>query len=47
LYEDARELADASLRGYGEDAAADALPPACPFTLDQILQRGWYPEAPT
>jgi hypothetical protein len=47
LYEDARELADASLREYGEDAAADALPSACPFTLDQILQRGWYPEAPT
>src|SRR5579885_1140535 len=46
LYQDARELADASLREYGEDAAADALPPACPFTLDQILQRGWYPEGP-
>ncbi len=46
LYRDARERADAALREHGEHAAADSLPDACPFTLDQVLERGWYP-APT
>jgi Domain of unknown function DUF29 len=36
LCEDARALADGALRDHGEDAAADALPETCPYSLDQI-----------
>ncbi len=46
LYEDAREAARLGLLEYGEDAAAAALPEACPYTLDQVLDRNWYPEPP-
>jgi hypothetical protein len=42
LYDRARNDAEASLRDYGEDAEADALPDACPFTLDQITG-DWLP----
>jgi uncharacterized protein DUF29 len=44
LYEDGREAAELSLHAYGEHMAAAALPLACPHTLDQVLDRGWYPE---
>ncbi|HKS87959.1 MAG TPA: DUF29 domain-containing protein [Stellaceae bacterium] len=44
LYADARELAELGLRKFGEDAAASRMPPACPYTLAQIRERGWYPE---
>lgn len=43
LYEEARENAELALKEYGEHAAAARLPPVCPFTLVQILERGWYP----
>ena len=46
LYEEARENAELALREYGEDAAATRLPAVCPYTLAQIIQRGWYPEGP-
>jgi hypothetical protein len=46
LYDDAREAARLSLLEHGEDAAAAALPKVCPYTLNQILDRSWYPEAP-
>jgi hypothetical protein len=42
LYADARGLAEGALRDYGEHAAADALPPTCPYTLDQITG-DWLP----
>jgi hypothetical protein len=42
LYEMARDDASAALRDHGEDAAADALPQACPYTLDQITG-DWLP----
>jgi hypothetical protein len=42
LYGRARQDADGSLRDHGEQAAADALPPACPYTLDQITG-DWLP----
>ena len=29
------------MRSYGEEAAADALPEACPYSLDQILLDWW------
>jgi hypothetical protein len=46
LYEEAREQARLGLREHAEDAAADALPPECPYTLGQILQWAWYPDPP-
>jgi hypothetical protein len=36
-FERARKRAATSLRKHGEDAAADALPTRCPYTLDQIV----------
>ncbi len=41
-YERARAVADRALRRHGEQAAADALPGACPYTLDQIVGE-WLP----
>ena len=46
LYEQAREQAEVALREFGESAAAESLPLTCPYTLAQILERGWYPEPP-
>ena len=46
LYEDAREAARLSLLEHDEDQAAAALPPVCPYTLDQVLDRSWYPDPP-
>jgi hypothetical protein len=43
LYADGRELADIGLRKFGENTAAAELPAACPYTVDQIRERGWYP----
>ena len=40
--ERARRRAAISLRKHGEDAAADALPETCPYTLDQITG-DWLP----
>jgi Domain of unknown function DUF29 len=42
LYDRARRNAATSLRKHGEDAAADALPATCPYTLDQITG-DWLP----
>ena len=42
FYEVARTEAAATLREYGETAAADALPQACPYSLDQITG-DWLP----
>ncbi len=42
LYADARALADGALRDHGEDAAADALPETCPYSLDQVTS-DWLP----
>ena len=41
-YGRARAAADRALRRHGEHAAADALPDACPYTLDQIAG-DWLP----
>ena len=46
LYADARKRAEASLRRYGEPGAADALPQACPYSLDDICREDWYPGRP-
>jgi len=42
FYQKARRDAAAALRDYGEPAAADALPQACTYTLDQIIS-DWLP----
>ena len=41
-YARARKRAASSLRRHGEDAAADALPETCAYTLDQITG-DWLP----
>ena len=46
LYENGRDRAELGLRSHGEMQAADNLPPDCPYTIDEILRRGWFPEPP-
>jgi hypothetical protein len=46
LYDRARDLAEIGLRKFGEDARAAQMPAECPYTLDQIRERGWYPNRP-
>jgi Domain of unknown function DUF29 len=41
LYQEIRDDTAAMLRDYGEDAAADALPTACPYSLDQVIGDWW------
>jgi hypothetical protein len=43
LYEAARKQASVDLLKYHERGAAAALPPGCPYTVEQILADGWYP----
>jgi hypothetical protein len=42
LYQDGRHRAELALRSRGEMQAADNLPRECPYTIDDILRRGWY-----
>jgi hypothetical protein len=44
LYDDARYQAELSLHEYGETDAAAHFPEACAYSLDQILERRWYPD---
>ena len=46
LYADARKRAVAGLRRHGEPDAADAMPQACPYSLDDICREDWYPDRP-
>ena len=46
LYEDGRDRAELRLRSHGEIQAADNLPTECPYTIEEILRRGWYAEPP-
>ena len=41
LYDAAREQAAEALSAHGETVT---LPEQCPWTLDQVLQRRWYPD---
>jgi hypothetical protein len=43
LWTQARRKADNALRGHGEPDAADLVPTACPYTLDDLLAYVWYP----
>ena len=44
LYDDARYQAELSFQEFGEPGAAALLPAECPYSLDQILRKRWYPE---
>ena len=44
LYEDASYDADLALQEHGEGDAAQRFPAACPYSLDEILAKRWYPE---
>jgi hypothetical protein len=46
LYADGRQRAADNLGRYGEPAAADALPQACPYSFDDICREDWYPDRP-
>jgi hypothetical protein len=46
LYADARKRAATAFRRHGEPDAADALPEACPYSLDDICREDWYPDRP-
>jgi Domain of unknown function DUF29 len=41
VYALTRRSTERKLRLYAEDAAADALPASCPYTLDQIIGDWW------
>jgi hypothetical protein len=43
LYDDARVAAGRELIDHDDAAAATALPKSCPYTLDQLLTKHWYP----
>ena len=44
LHRDGRRQAELSLRAYGEDQAANALPQSCPYSPDDIFREDWYPD---
>jgi Domain of unknown function DUF29 len=41
VYAITRRTTERKLRLYGEDAAADALPQSCPYTIEQITGDWW------
>ncbi len=42
-----RDDARAALLDHGEADAARALPEACPYRFEQLLQLDWYPQPPS
>lgn len=46
LYAEGRRRAARGLRRHGEPDAADLLPSACPWSLDEICREDWYPTPP-
>jgi hypothetical protein len=45
LYTQARRVAALGLVEHGEPGAADALPEACPYSVEQFLNEEWLPES--
>jgi hypothetical protein len=43
----ARKAAALELEEHGEPDTANTLPETLPYTLDQLLDEGWYPPTPT
>jgi len=46
LYADRRKRAAVGLRRHGEEDAAEEVPSACPWSLDDIRREDWYPTVP-
>ena len=46
VYDAARGVARRKMRFFGEQAAAERLPPARPYTLEQVLDPDWWPPEP-
>ena len=46
LYIEGRRRAARGLSRNGEPAVADTLPPASPYSLDEICREDWYPDRP-
>jgi hypothetical protein len=46
LYARATNIARQGLEKYGEADAARKFRVSCPYTLDQVLDRTWYPDPP-
>jgi hypothetical protein len=46
LYARAKDVAREGLDKYGESDTTRKFPAICPYTLDQVLDRTWYPELP-
>ena len=46
LYARARDIAEVGLVKYGETDVAAKFPTGCPYSLDQVLAIGWYPDPP-
>ncbi len=44
IYRFARKRAAVQLQRYGEHAAAQSLPDACPYAISQVLAEDWYPD---
>ena len=44
LFLRARDIARVGLAKYGESSLAADLPESCPYSLEQVLAGGWYPE---
>lgn len=44
LYDDARYDAELALQEFGEEGAAQRFLEICPYSLDEILAKRWYPE---
>jgi Domain of unknown function DUF29 len=46
LYERSRRKVARALRQFGEVEAADGLPQACPYSLEDIFREDWNPDWP-
>jgi hypothetical protein len=46
LYDVARANAEDAMREHGEREAVAALPASCPYTLDDLVARDWFPTGP-
>jgi hypothetical protein len=46
LYTDGQKRAAVGLHKHGEPGAAEQLPSACPWSLDDICREDWYPTVP-
>jgi hypothetical protein len=43
IYDDARDQAELGFQEFGEEDVVTSLPAECPYSIDEILQKRWYP----